>query len=161
MPTVAVPTRRRLVSVPRHCVRVAKEMDSKSIGLCPQGFESPRCRLCDPVFFPISTILPCTWPAMPGRGSDSRSASGLRPRLSQQVIAMAVIAQLVARRSHNPKVVSSILTRRIHNLIGFGSAASTAIVRSVWTQQIFIDISLGIACLGFWTSGEYETCSEL
>ena len=22
----------------------AKEMDSKSIGLCPQGFESPRCR---------------------------------------------------------------------------------------------------------------------
>ena len=30
----------------RHCVRVAKEMDSKSIGLCPQGFESPRCRMC-------------------------------------------------------------------------------------------------------------------
>ena len=28
------------------CVRAAKEMDSKSIGLCPQGFESPRCRLC-------------------------------------------------------------------------------------------------------------------
>ena len=26
---------------------------------------------------------------------------------------MAVIAQLVARRSHNPKVVSSILTHRI------------------------------------------------
>ena len=29
---------------PRQCVRVV-EMDSKSIGLCPQGFESPRCRL--------------------------------------------------------------------------------------------------------------------
>ena len=28
----------------RHCVRASKEMDSKSIGLCPQGFESPRCR---------------------------------------------------------------------------------------------------------------------
>ena len=28
----------------RHCVRVVKEMDSKSIGLCPQGFESPWCR---------------------------------------------------------------------------------------------------------------------
>ena len=27
-------------------VRAAKEMDSKSIGLCPQGLESPRCRLC-------------------------------------------------------------------------------------------------------------------
>ena len=44
MPTIAVPTCRRLVSVPRHCLRVAKEMDSKSIGLCPQGLESPRCR---------------------------------------------------------------------------------------------------------------------
>ena len=29
----------------RQCVRAAKEMASKSIGLCPQGFESPRCRL--------------------------------------------------------------------------------------------------------------------
>ena len=28
----------------RHCVRAVKEMDSKSIGLCPQGFESPQCR---------------------------------------------------------------------------------------------------------------------
>ena len=28
----------------RHCVRTAKEIDSNSIGLCPQGFESPRCR---------------------------------------------------------------------------------------------------------------------
>ena len=26
------------------CDRVAKVMDSKSIGLCPQGFKSPRCR---------------------------------------------------------------------------------------------------------------------
>ena len=29
----------------RQCVPAAKEMNSKSIGLCPQGFESPRCRL--------------------------------------------------------------------------------------------------------------------
>ena len=28
------------------CVRVVKESDSKSDGLCPQGFESPRCRYC-------------------------------------------------------------------------------------------------------------------
>ena len=34
----------RLASTTRHCVRAVKEMDSKSIGLCPQGFESPRCR---------------------------------------------------------------------------------------------------------------------
>ena len=31
-------------ALPRQCVRAAKEMDSKSIGLCPQGFQSPRCR---------------------------------------------------------------------------------------------------------------------
>jgi hypothetical protein len=28
----------------RQRVRMVKEMDSKSIGLCPQGFESPHCR---------------------------------------------------------------------------------------------------------------------
>ena len=28
----------------RQRVRAAKEMDPKSIGLCPQGFESPQCR---------------------------------------------------------------------------------------------------------------------
>ena len=28
----------------RHYVRVVKEIDSKSIGLCPQGFKSPWCR---------------------------------------------------------------------------------------------------------------------
>ena len=47
----------RLQSHPaRHCVRVAKEMDSKSIGLCPQGFESPRCRHCHHA----GQVLPCT-----------------------------------------------------------------------------------------------------
>jgi hypothetical protein len=34
----------RSVSSSRQCDRVVKVMDSKSIGLCPQGFESPRCR---------------------------------------------------------------------------------------------------------------------
>ena len=33
-----------IVRAQRQCVRAAKEMDPKSIGLCPQGFESPRCR---------------------------------------------------------------------------------------------------------------------
>ena len=37
----------RLRIANRQCVRAAKEMDSKSIGLCPQGFESPRCRFVD------------------------------------------------------------------------------------------------------------------
>ena len=31
--------------LPRQCDRVVKVMDSKSIGLCPQGFKSPRCRI--------------------------------------------------------------------------------------------------------------------
>ena len=78
---------------------------------------------------------------MPGRGSDSRSASGLRPRLSQQVIAMAVIAQLVARRSHNPKVVSSILTRRICMM-------SLALPRSEFRRDY-----LQACCHGFVTHG--------
>ena len=32
----------------RQCVRAVKEIDSKAIGLCPQGFESPRCRFHSP-----------------------------------------------------------------------------------------------------------------
>ena len=35
-------------SVSRQCDRVAKVMDLKSIGLCPQGFKSPRCRRSSP-----------------------------------------------------------------------------------------------------------------
>ena len=35
---------RRAGSHERQCVRVVKESDSKSDGLCPRGFESPRCR---------------------------------------------------------------------------------------------------------------------
>ena len=52
----------------RHCVRVVKEMDSKSIGLCPQGFESPWCRFT-------------SGPALSGRISrllSLQSASSLR-----------------------------------------------------------------------------------
>ena len=41
----------------RHCVRVAKEMDSKSIGLWPQGLESPRCRCAIFTFF--TRLLQC------------------------------------------------------------------------------------------------------
>ena len=40
----------------RHCVRAVKEMDSKSIGLCPQGFESPRCRLTSLAILPTRAI---------------------------------------------------------------------------------------------------------
>ena len=45
VPVAKVPTRNYLLTMCtlRQCVRAAKEMDSKSIGLCPQGFESSRC----------------------------------------------------------------------------------------------------------------------
>ena len=49
-PTVVTP------SPPRQCDRVAKVMDSKSIGLCPQGFKSPRCRIT------ITTISRAAFP---------------------------------------------------------------------------------------------------
>ena len=38
----------------RQCVRAAKEMDPKSIGLCPQGFESPRCRQVTAAMPPVA-----------------------------------------------------------------------------------------------------------
>ena len=59
------PERRALVWHLRECVRAAKEMDSKSIGLCPQGFESPRCR---------NSFSPKTLGVLPGNG-ESPSAS--------------------------------------------------------------------------------------
>ena len=43
---------------PRHCVRAVKEMDSKSIGLCAQGFESHRCRFWRSLFLVLSFYLP-------------------------------------------------------------------------------------------------------
>ena len=52
--------------VSRHCVRVAKEMDSKSIGLCPQGFESPRCRFAAAVRVRHPFISCSLGPSLPG-----------------------------------------------------------------------------------------------
>ena len=40
---VQLPTRKN--NQHRHCVRVVKELDSKSNGLCPHGFKSHRCRV--------------------------------------------------------------------------------------------------------------------
>ena len=45
---------------PRQCDRVAKVMDSKSIGLCPQGFKSPRCRCCEVAAPEHFMLLPST-----------------------------------------------------------------------------------------------------
>ena len=42
------------------CDRVAKVMDSKSIGLCPQGFESPRCRCSHCLAMPTGSASPDT-----------------------------------------------------------------------------------------------------
>ena len=57
----------------RQCVRAVKEMDSKSIGLCPQGFESPRCRSCSLLLDTCASesrrtnliaIDSCSWPVL-------------------------------------------------------------------------------------------------
>ena len=53
--------------------RVVKGMDSKSIGLCPQGFESPRCRF---VAGARSTIATCDLTKGRGVADNSRSESG-------------------------------------------------------------------------------------
>ena len=132
-------------------------MDSKSIGLCPQGFESPRCRLASfhswPTLRPIHLYLHSPTPVRRGIAlgrlpsiastgtnrlwKDMGAALGsCRAALQQWGLqgamhmssplcrldhhsidtkgtsTTAAIAQLVARRSHNPKAVSSILTRR-------------------------------------------------
>ena len=65
-----VPKRKRLFPIDkimtlRHCVRAAKEMDSKSIGLRPQGFESPRCRLC------YYLVVACCFPTLQQQGEAS------------------------------------------------------------------------------------------
>ena len=49
--------------------------------------------------------------------AESNACLGMNCKDSQ--LARAAIAQLAARRSHNPKVVSSILTRRITDVQGF------------------------------------------
>lgn len=42
---------------PRQFVRVVKETDSKSVGLCPRKFESCSCRFFAPLFFSFRFIL--------------------------------------------------------------------------------------------------------
>ena len=54
-------------------------------------------------------LMPFLPPCHLGKGSINQ----LGPSLSPLCLTRAVIAQLAARRSHNPKVVSSILTHRI------------------------------------------------
>jgi hypothetical protein len=54
------------------CVRVVKESDSKSDGLCPRGFESPRCRfyvltLKKRAFDPTPARVPTPLQSAPGR----------------------------------------------------------------------------------------------
>ena len=50
IPTGKHEKRAHNVHTPRQRDRVVKVMDWKSIGLCPQGFESPRCRCWYPTY---------------------------------------------------------------------------------------------------------------
>ena len=56
---------KRMQSISRQCVRAVKEMDSKSIGLCPQGFESPRCRYASQCPMRLCTSCVCARTHMP------------------------------------------------------------------------------------------------
>ena len=62
---------------PRHCARAVKGMDSKSIGLCPQGFESPRCRL----LHHSGPLEPYPNPLSKPPGADLLYVSGLATEL--------------------------------------------------------------------------------
>ena len=56
-----------------------------------------------------------------GEGGGGRATrANVGDKLSRMPNVKAAIAQLAARRSHNPKVVSSILTRRMQNFARFG-----------------------------------------
>ena len=52
----------------------------------------------------------------PKSSGESRATNASN---ASKLFTSAVIAQLVARRSHNPKVVSSILTHRILTMLAF------------------------------------------
>ena len=69
--TAQLPSRCRGRHVAGQCDRVAKVMDSKSIGLCPQGLESPRCRHVQPL--------------VRARGSVASTMTGLSRRIWPRV----------------------------------------------------------------------------
>ena len=113
-------------SGPRQCVRAAKEMDSKSIGLCPQGFESPRCRLAasplrgldliclfsSRVFLFHPNIKHSLWLGSGAHSAASKSstckATSKKEKAGVGAKSMAVISQLGERQTEDLKVPGSI-----------------------------------------------------
>ena len=64
------------------CDRVVKVMDSKSIGLCPQGFKSPRCRFAMLPF--VHALQNGSW-AQSGKADTSELATRMIKRRDRRV----------------------------------------------------------------------------
>jgi hypothetical protein len=117
---------------PRLCIlgRVVKALDLSPSGLSPRGFEPRR----------MQTFVGQVWPS--GQGANLERGTGSNPvtcnffkrlkndapcgllahktnTLPAELMEQAGLAQLVERWSHNPKVVSSILTPGKFFLSGF------------------------------------------
>ena len=84
-------------------------------------------------------------------------ASGAHEPLDAPTLAnlvQAAIAQLAARRSHNPKVVSSILTRRILEHIPLNALASTG--ARAWGPQMWCQHwAIGSQLIGRFSQTQY------
>ena len=90
------------------CVRVVKESDSKSDGLCPRGFESLRCR-----FYSLSQITMC-------KKNGHRFQPLLRHSYKHLLITKPNIAQLVERSTVEGAGIEWSLVRfRVFGLFSF------------------------------------------
>ena len=98
----------RLASTTRHCVRAVKEMDSKSIGLCPQGFESPRCRMmcfCKTCI----TMRRHSWSSRVDSRSHACVASSMR--------SIALCVSPTHTHTYVCRIASRIACHRIHHVL--------------------------------------------
>ena len=109
-----------LQGVQRQCDRVVKVMDSKSIGLCPQGFKSPRCRnLCCTISQHFDTRLvrvgaavtdPVSLPPLPRLSPPSHSPPPPPPHLWQSRRRLPCCHRRPARR----RCLTAVMHPRVH-----------------------------------------------
>ena len=81
-------------------------------------------------------LLPLSKPTRPPRSGECISQTRATHALQQCLAIRAAVAQLVARRSHNPKVVSSILTCRIFGGNTLPQAMATLYRSNLATLQL-------------------------
>ena len=98
--TEIISCQHRILTKAWHCVRAAKEMDPQSIGLCPQVFESPRCR-CG-LWAQQKNHMGMGW----GGSNDARPLQGIAAASHEWLASQsqAAIAQLRERQTEDLKV---------------------------------------------------------